>query len=244
MVNMVGNSHIVSFSGGKDSTALLFMMLDCKMPIDRIIFVDTTKEFPQMYEHIDLVEKKCGLKIERTKINFDYWFGDHIKTKGKMKGSTGYGWPDFRNRWCTALKIEAYCRVAYGIGRSSIGRSRTNEVEYLGITFDEVSRIRNKKDNGRNIKYPLVRWKIIGKQALAYCKKLGFTWGNLYDKFARVSCWCCPLQRMAELKCLYNSFPDLWKQMQNMDKKSFRKFTARYTVADLTKRFNMDNCNE
>ena len=52
--------HIISFSGGKDSTAMLLMMLERKMPIDEIIFCDTGKEFPQMYDHIEKVQKYIG----------------------------------------------------------------------------------------------------------------------------------------------------------------------------------------
>ena len=52
--------HIVQFSGGKDSTAMLLMMLEKNMPIDEIIFCDTGKEFPQMYEHIEKVQKYIG----------------------------------------------------------------------------------------------------------------------------------------------------------------------------------------
>ena len=52
--------HIISFSGGKDSTAMLLMMLEQNMPIDEIIFCDTGKEFPQMYEHIEKVQKYIG----------------------------------------------------------------------------------------------------------------------------------------------------------------------------------------
>ncbi len=52
--------HIVQFSGGKDSTAMLLMMLEKDMPIDEIIFCDTGKEFPQMYEHIEKVQKYIG----------------------------------------------------------------------------------------------------------------------------------------------------------------------------------------
>lgn len=44
--------HIVSFSGGKDSTAMLLKMIENNMQIDDIIFLDTTVEFPEMYEHI------------------------------------------------------------------------------------------------------------------------------------------------------------------------------------------------
>lgn len=52
--------HIISFSGGKDSTAMLLMMLENNMPIDEIIFCDTGKEFPQMYDHIEKVQKYIG----------------------------------------------------------------------------------------------------------------------------------------------------------------------------------------
>lgn len=52
--------NIVSFSGGKDSTAMLLMMLEKNMPIDEIIFCDTGKEFPQMYDYIDKVQKYMG----------------------------------------------------------------------------------------------------------------------------------------------------------------------------------------
>lgn len=32
--------NIVSFSGGKDSTAMLFKMLELNMPIDEVIYAD------------------------------------------------------------------------------------------------------------------------------------------------------------------------------------------------------------
>ena len=92
--------HVVMFSGGKDSTAMLLMMIEKKMQIDKIMCVDTTKEFPAMYDHIQRVQDYINREIEIIKIDFDYWFGDHVKTKGKNKGQIGYGWPDFRNRWC------------------------------------------------------------------------------------------------------------------------------------------------
>ena len=48
--------HVISLSGGKDSTALLLRMLEEKMPVDVILFCDTGLEFPQMYEHLDVDE--------------------------------------------------------------------------------------------------------------------------------------------------------------------------------------------
>ena len=67
---------IVSFSGGKDSTAMLLRLLEEKWPVDMILFVDTGLEFPAMYDHIDKVEQYIGRPITRIKAehDFEYYF--------------------------------------------------------------------------------------------------------------------------------------------------------------------------
>jgi len=233
--------HIVSFSGGKDSTAMLLMMLERGVPVDRVICVDTTKEFPQMYEHIEKVQAMVDpIQIEIVKIDFDYWFGEHVKTRGKRKGETGYGWPDMRNRWCTALKRQLFRKTLALVPYNPRKRFGVNStpgsiVEFHGIAFDEKERTLVNK--GRDIRYPLVDWQITEKQALDYCYSKGLDWGGLYEKFHRVSCWCCPLSRIDEMRVLYHEFPELWKELVEMDKKSFRKFKSNYSVGDLGERF-------
>ena len=54
--------HLVSFSGGKDSTAMLLGMLEHDVKIDCILFCDTGLEFPAMYEHIAKVKQDIGRK--------------------------------------------------------------------------------------------------------------------------------------------------------------------------------------
>lgn len=236
--------NVVSFSGGKDSTAMLLMMIEKGIPIDRVICVDTTKEFPQMYEHIEKVSGMIEpLKIEIVKIDFDYWFGEHIKTRGKRIGEKGYGFPDFRNRWCTALKQESYGKIVASMQYNPRKRGGINcipdeIVEFHGIAFDEKKRtLKNKK---RNIQYPLVEWQITEKQALEYCYAKGLDWGGLYKKFHRVSCWCCPLKRIAEIGTLYTDFPHLWEELKRMDEKSFRKFRSDYSVSELENKFSRE----
>lgn len=38
--------YVVSFSGGKDSTAMLLRLLELNYPIDEVVCCDTYKEFP------------------------------------------------------------------------------------------------------------------------------------------------------------------------------------------------------
>jgi 3'-phosphoadenosine 5'-phosphosulfate sulfotransferase (PAPS reductase)/FAD synthetase len=59
--------HIVSFSGGKDSTLMLLMMLEKDMPVDDIIFADTGMEFKELYEYIERIEGAIGRKITKLK---------------------------------------------------------------------------------------------------------------------------------------------------------------------------------
>jgi len=56
--------HIISFSGGKDSTAMLIRMIELGMQIDEILFADTGVEFPEMYDYIREVEIYIGRKIK------------------------------------------------------------------------------------------------------------------------------------------------------------------------------------
>ena len=222
--------QVVSFSGGKDSSAMLLMMLEKGMRIDEIVFCDTGKEFPAMYEHIDKVEKYIGRKITKLQDkSFDYWMFEHVKTRGKHKGKKGYGWPDFRARWCTAaLKRDIYKKHFGGYD---------NIIEYHGIAKDEAERTKKNKTKNRNIKYPLVEWGITEKDALEYCYAHGFDWDGLYEQFARVSCWCCPLQRIGELRQLYLHFPSLWAELKEMDTKAFNQFRLDYSVQELEDRF-------
>lgn len=158
--------HIVSFSGGKDSTAMLLKMVENNMKIDEIIFCDTGKEFPQMYEHIDKVEKYIKIPITRIKPekSFDYYMFEHEKTKGKNKGRRGYGWSSGRCRWCTTLLknnvVNKYLKKYKDEGY----------IEYIGIAYDEKERTKDKK-------YPLIEWKMTEKDCLEYCYNKGFNWG-------------------------------------------------------------------
>ncbi|MEE0681943.1 MAG: hypothetical protein ACLVML_01360 [Candidatus Gastranaerophilaceae bacterium] len=78
------------------------------------------------------------------------------------------------------------------------------------------------------------------KDCLSYCYKRGFSWGGLYELFDRVSCWCCPLQGLAELRKLYEHFPDLWRQLEKWDETTWRQFRADYSVRELAARFDFE----
>lgn len=226
------NKYIVSFSGGKDSTAMLLILLEKGEPIDEVVYFDAGNwEFPGMADHIDKVEKYTGLKITRLhpKKSFDYWFKDRILTKGKRKGIKGCGFPSLFWRWCTCLKVGTITKYL-----------NKNDIVYIGFTVDERSRIKN--NNGKTIlTYPLIEYGITERQALEICYTHGFDWGGLYLHFKRVSCWCCPLQSINDLRELYIHYPDLWNRLQKMQDVSQNDFRLdRTRIEDFVKRFEIE----
>lgn len=237
--------HVISFSGGKDSTAMLLMMIEKNLPIDRIICIDTTKEFPQMYNHIEKVKEYIKpYKVETFKLNFDYLFSEHIKKVGINKGSKGYGWPRDDLRWCTNRKTVIFKQNVYTYKKRKI-INYDKIIEYHGIAYDEKHRcLKNHnyaKTKNRNIQYPLVDWKIFERQALEYCYSKGFDWEGLYQNRNRCSCFCCPLQTRNDLRHIYNKHPELWKIIQEMDKKTNKPFKSECTIDQLTKWFECES---
>jgi len=233
-----GKYFVVSLSGGKDSTAVLLKLLEHEMLVHEVVYVDTGKEMPEMAKHIgrlrDQVEAEyiqfTQLQLEKP---FEYWLGKHVKTKGKHKGKKGYGWPDHMNRWCTSLKIQTLKRYYKQL------TTEHETVEFIGFAADEIQRTENNKDS-RIKEYPLVLWDMVEEDALKYCYSQGYDWGGLYDKFARVSCYCCPLSRLSELKYVYKNYPELWQDMKQMDVKSYRQFRSDYSLDDLELKFETE----
>lgn len=77
----------------------------------------------------------------------------------------------------------------------------------------------------------------LGLEWLKYCYEAGFDWGGLYEIFHRVSCWCCPLQSLDELRKLRTHFPDLWAKLLDMEHQTWRTFRIDYSVDQLEIRF-------
>ncbi|MBQ9784271.1 MAG: phosphoadenosine phosphosulfate reductase family protein [Clostridia bacterium] len=219
--------HIVSLSGGKDSTAMLLMMHERGMRIDEVVFADTGMDFPQMHDHIARIERTVGMPVTvvRHELGFEHMMLDHVLAKGKRQGERGYGWPRPNARWCTS-KLKTDLIAAYF---AELRKTR-DVVQYVGIAADEAHRVKGER-------YPLVEWGVTEAEALRYCYERGFDWGGLYGMFNRVSCWCCPLQGIPELRTLRRNFPDLWEKLLEMDERSFNTFRIDYSARQLEERF-------
>jgi len=237
--------HVVSFSGGKDSTAMLLRMLEEGWPVDIVLFCDTGLEYPAMYEHIKKVEKNTGREITRLKADqdFEYLFAEVPISRPRNEVfnqkygpiQNGYGWAGPRMRWCTEkLKGQPRERFLKPL------KEKYHIIEYVGLAADEGYRMSRKCNQRADVRHPLIEWGMTEADCLKYCTDRGYDWGGLYDLFKRVSCWCCPLQSLAELRKLYKNFPALWEQLKKWDSITWRDFRADYSVIELERRFDFE----
>ena len=239
--------HSYSLSGGKDSTAGLLLMLEKGLPLDQVIMADTGMEFPEMYEHLakvdELLYRERGIHITtlRHPQGFEYLMFDQPKQQPRALERRarlglplyGNGWPGIRVRWCTGqLKTHLIEREVRRM------KKEKNAIHYVGIAADEAWRCKEET-------YPLVDWGVTEAQALQICYDHGFDFGGLYRIYRRASCWCCPFQRMSQLRALRIHHPELWKRLRELDERArmqfgdhpLGQFKSRWSVEALDERF-------
>ena len=205
-------SVIVSYSGGKDSTAMLLRMIELGEHIDRIVFADTGMEFPELYDYIKRVEKYIGREIEvlTPEKSFFDWARGKI-TRGKMKGEIR-GFPMLVNPcyWTREAKM------------LPLQRLEKEGVFCVGIAYDEKNRIRSDE----NIRYPLVEWGWAEADCVDYLNKKGML-NPLYVNFNRLGCWHCPYQGEGSLFVLWKNYPELWSKFKEYEEENYEN-TGRY----------------
>lgn len=252
--NAPNHYHAVSLSGGKDSTAMLLLMIERGMPIDVVLNTDTGMEFPEMYEHLarvdDYLYQKRGLHITtlRHPKGFEWLMFEEPKQKASCIANRerlgiplyGNGWPGITVRWCTGqLKTHLINKEVNRL------KAEKNALHYVGIAADEVKRCKQEQ-------YPLVEWGITEAQALQICYNHGFDFGGLYEIYHRVSCWCCPLQRIDELRKLRHHHPQLWEKLREMDDRAraqfgsspLGQFKQNWSIERLEERFALEEKNK
>lgn len=192
--------HILSLSGGKDSTALAIYLRD-RVENMEYIFHDTGKELPDTLDYIERLEAYLGTKVVRTTTRET--FDDVLRTKGGML-------PSGKRRWCTdLLKLKPF--EAY-IGDEPC-------VNYVGIRADEnrVGYISHKP----NIKavFPFVEDGIDYAGVVRILDDAGLglppytEWGR-----TRSGCFFCFYQQKIEWVRLKTHYPELYEQAKAYEK--------------------------
>lgn len=215
--------HIASVSWGKDSLAMLLMLIEKGYPLDEVVSYDTGMEFQAIYDIRDkviplLTEKGIKYTELKPKEPFLYTMLER-PCESKQKGKhNGYGWCGGMCRWGTTAKQKALDEYA----------EQRNAVVYIGIACDEPKRL--EKEIKPYKTHPLSDWGTIEADCLQYCYDKGFNWLektdmtengyiDLYSILDRVSCWCCCNKNRKELKNIYRYLPQYWKKLKELQSK-------------------------
>lgn len=224
--------HILSFSGGKDSTFLLLELIRRKYPLNEVVFFDTGWEFPVMYEHIKKCKRLCednGIKFVtlHPEYGFDYLMFQHITKTGKQ----GYSWCGGNCRWGTTYKQMALDQYS---------QQNTVSIVYIGIAADETERL--EKERKEYKRFPLAEWGITEAECLRGCYNAGFDWGGMYEHLDRLSCKFCKNKNLKELRNIRKYYPEVWGELKDYQRRTDRPYKGEgQSVFDLEKRFAFED---
>ena len=194
--------YIPSVSFGKDSTAMLLMMLEKREPIHSVLWFDTEREFPEIRKHAAKVVINTRIKLQAVR----HWAGfDFLQSRfGKAHSSGG---------WCAAAKRDC-CNKYIRLMR----KDNPNIVECIGYSVEEQRRADRMKKKWP-VRFPLIEYGITGKEALRYCYDRGYDFGGIYEWMPskRVSCYDCPKQSEKDRAAIATHHPELFPYNQPLD---------------------------
>lgn len=207
--------HILSLSGGKDSSALAIYMKN-RVPDMEYVFSDTGKELEETYDYLDRLEAYLGKEIVTLKHESANGTGDPFEDLLKIKRNY---LPSPQMRWCTQeLKIRPFEKY---VGDDPV-------INYVGIRADE-----NRKgyiSSKPNITpcYPFIE-DGLGKADVAdILNNSGLGFPDYYQWRSRSGCFFCFFQQRIEWVGLLERHPDLFekaKRYEKHDEQTGRSYT-------------------
>ena len=202
--------HILSISGGKDSSALAVYMRD-RIPEMEYVFCDTHKELPETIQYIDKLEAYLGKPVVR--LGHDGRSFDHY-----LQLYRGY-LPSARMRWCTKhLKIEPFEQF---VGDSPV-------MSYIGIRADEDREGMISTKPNITPRFPFKEDGITIGDVHQILEDAGLGLPRYYEWRSRSGCYFCFFQQKHEWIGLRDNHPDLFdaaRSYEKTDERTGERFT-------------------
>ena len=207
--------HILSLGAGVQSSTLALMAakgLVTPMP-DCAIFADTQAEPPSVYKWLDWLEKQLPFPVHRvtagslterittTRLNrktgapyFSNMIPAFTENPDGSKGITG--------RACTFnFKIQPIQKAARRLGEIKRGQKTVGVVQWIGISLDEVSRMKDSREPWIENRWPLIEMRMKRHDCLRWMA------ANGYPTPPRSACSYCPFHSDAEWRRLRTEEP-------------------------------------
>lgn len=249
--------HILSFSGGKDSTALAFYLLSEYPDIAErleVVFCDTGTELPETYDYIRRFEAVTGLTVKRINaLEYSLHKVDDKRERNAFDLILGELYGDFlprpSMRWCTReLKIKPF--EAYIGGEraySYIGLRAEEKREGYQQTAPQGPRggkpvVISEKPNILPV-YPFREDNLDLHDIKAILDDSGLGLPPYYEWRSRSGCYFCFYQQIGEWQGLKENHPELFEKakayespgntwVQGRSLEDIEKLKSRYEVPD------------
>lgn len=199
--------HIISLGAGVQSSTMALMAAVAEiapMPM-AAIFADTQDEPKSVYVWLDWLEKQLPFPIHRVSIGALSEMATRLRVSKKTGNTyTKPGLPVFFNgnnvgigsRQCTlTAKIEPINKKLREL------RGKSNVVQWIGISRDEIWRMKPSRNKWCKNIWPLVDRGITRRDCIAWMKKRG------YPTPPRSACVYCPYHSDAEWRRIKNDEP-------------------------------------
>ena len=234
--------YIASISYGKDSLAMLEVIKQHDMPLDRIVHVEIMAtdtipaDLPPMMEFKvkadKIIKERYGIDVEHLHASKSYeeYFYTRVSKRAKPEyagGIRGFAGIVVGN-WCNRdLKMSELKKF-----------NKTDITQYIGIAADEPNRLHNLTDLKSS---PLVEHGIVEAEARRICEELDLL-SPIYSQSARGGCWFCHNQGVQPLRLLRRQYPEYWALMLKWDNDSPVTFKPDgHTVHDFDRRFRLED---
>lgn len=210
--------HIISCGGGVQSTTMCLMAARGElgpMPV-AAIFADTGAEPASVYRHLDWLEKQLPFPLIRVADKRSLT-AESLLVRQRMK-TKGLPWskslipafvanPDgtrgILGRSCTSdKKIVPLLRKQRELAKVPRGCKEVRCITWIGISLDEVSRMKPSRDKWCENRWPLVEREMTRHDCLRWMEKNG------YPKPPRSACVYCPFHNDHEWRRLKNEEPE------------------------------------
>jgi hypothetical protein len=198
----------LSYGGGKQTVALITLILEGKLPKpDLIVMADTSREVSTTFDYLNAIVqhalKTIGLQVEICGHEYANW--DIIKGDGEAMLL-----PAFTRQNGNVGKMPTFCSDEWKqrpIRRWLKERGITDTDVWLGISLDEAERMKSSGLNWYRHIYPLIELVPMHRsQCVMQIQKYGWPIPH------KSRCWMCP-----------NQSPEAWKQMKHLNDGDFEK---------------------
>jgi hypothetical protein len=193
--------HVLSFGCGVNTVALMVRLIARRMPFDEAVFADTGGELPETYSYLNTARdylEDHGIPLVTVKSRAGTLYATCQRREVIPSGIWRWSTRDYK-----VTPIHRYYRSL-----------NTHIFEYLGIAFDEITRMKRSRETYITSLFPLIDERL----GRADCVKIIESAGLPVP--VKSGCYFCPFNTLERWSELYRHHPELYQKALNLEEGS------------------------